>query len=348
MFTQRKFLTFMFAALVATLFMLPSVFAEQALPAELISVNPKKRVNGIQMVVKNNQLEASEKLQSMARYDKDPQVRRFACWAMGKLNMTTSIPALRWIKDNDYSPVVVKAAIRSLARMKKPSAPDPLPPPPQKKKGKKGVCEKDTDCKGNRVCEKNVCRAPKVISAGWAFEASIIGFVTSGLIGGLTIYAALNTEQLLPAIPLAAGATTVVVIAAPAVKSGSKSARENSPATGSLTLRVIGWISFGFHLGGSLTLAGLIPLHWLREETNGDRWTPPASWIIGNGILGIASVISLSIDSLIAHKQAIRFKEEHEREKKAKQRKVSWMPVLAPITDATGTAGIYGGISGSF
>jgi hypothetical protein len=49
----------MFAALVATLFMLPSVFAEQALPAELISVNPKKRVNGIHMVVKNNQLEDS-------------------------------------------------------------------------------------------------------------------------------------------------------------------------------------------------------------------------------------------------------------------------------------------------
>jgi hypothetical protein len=316
------------------------------LPRELISEDPATRIKGIQIVAKNEQKEAYPKLRAMVKHDPVPEVRQYACWAIGRLELTEGIPTLESARDNDTSPLVTIAATRALERLGIKQTPKSTPP----EAAPKIPCKKDADCKENNLCKEGLCQPPKKekVTTGWTLEAAIIGFVSSGVIGGLTIYAALYPEQLLPSIPLAAGATVVTLISVPAVNSGSKSARKYDGVNGSLTLRVLGWTSFGLHLAGSLTLAGLIPLHWLKVDQNGNGWTPPTSWIIGNGALGMASVIFLSIETLIARKQALRIMKKQEKEQTEiapkENQSVSFTPVVSPTFDRYGNIGITAGL----
>ena len=320
------------------------------LPRELISQDPATRIRGIQIVTKNGQKEAYPKLHSMALHDPVPEVRQYACWSMGKLQLEQSIPTLKRIRDNDDSPLVGIAATRALQRL---GVESPPPPPPEEPKP---TCKKDKHCEKGHRCMEGVCEPPKPqqVTTGWTLEASIIGFVASGVIGGLTVYAALFPEQLLPSIPLAAGATVVTLITAPAVNSGSKSVRKYDGVTGSLTLRVLGWTAFGLHIAGSLTLAGLIPLHWIYEDDNGNGWTPPTSWIIANGAVGMASVIFLSIETLIARKQALRLMKKaasnpvDSKTGPEKQQSVSVVPVVSPTFHRSGGVSFTAGVVCTF
>jgi len=218
------------------------------------------------------------------------------------------------------------------------------------KEVKKESCAKDADCKENRICNEGVCQDTRTPTTGWALEAGIIGFAGSAAVGGLTIYSALNTEKLLPAIPLAAVATLVTLIVAPSAKSGSKSVRDSCDAEGVLTLRVIGWIAFGVHIGGSLALAGVVPLHWFYKDEDGDGWTPETSWVLTNGLIGMVSLISLSIEALVARSQAKRIIEKAEQEKNNRHPKtaLTLSPVLAPHTTQGKTTGALAGIAGTF
>jgi hypothetical protein len=331
-----------------------SAGTKQALPRELISSDPATRIKGIQIVVKNGQTEAYPKLKGMVQHDPVPEVRQYVCWAIGKLELKEGIPTLTSAMENDTSALVTIAATRALERLGVKVPPKPGPPPPEAEKKK--TCKKDKDCKDNDICEGGVCHPPgkQKVTTGWALEAAIIGFVASGVISGLTIYAALYPEQLLPSIPLAAGATVVALITAPSIDSGSKSVRRYDGVSGSLTLRVLGWTCFGLHIAGSLTLAALIPLYWLNVDANGNGWTPPTSWIIGNGALAVGSVIFLSIEALIARRQALRIMKKQEaqgtetgRELK-KSQTVSLMPIVSPTFGPSGNIGITAGVVGRF
>jgi hypothetical protein len=324
--------------------------AKGALPRELISEDPATRIKGIQIVAKNEQKEAYPKLKAMVQHDPVPQVRQYACWALGKLGLKEGIPTLKTARDNDTSPLVTKAATLALGRLGVKEAP-PLP-----KTETKIPCKKDADCEGNDLCKEGVCHPPEKekVTTGWSLESAIIGFVASGVVSGLTIYAALYPEQLLPSIPLAAGATVIVLITVPAINSGSKSVRKYDGVPGSLTLRVLGWTCFGLHIGGSLALAALIPLHWINVDSNGNGWTPPTSWIIGNGVLGVASVIFLSVEALVARRQALRIIKASEEENweadrlQKKNQMVSFTPVVSPTFDQWGNIGITAGLIGRF
>jgi hypothetical protein len=354
------FKIFLFIFVVSAGFLTDSTFADtktatkssagtkQPLPRELISSDPATRIKGIQIVVKNGQTDAYPKLKAMALHDPVPEVRQYSCWAIGKLELKEGIPTLKSAMENDTSALVTIAATRALERLGVKVPPKSTPPPPKSEKEK--TCKKDKDCEDNDICEKGVCQPPgtQKVTTGWALEAAIIGFVASGVISGLTIYAALFPEQLLPSIPLAAGATVVTLITAPAIDSGSKSVRRYDGVSGSLTLRVLGWTCFGLHMAGTLTLAALIPLYWIN-----DGWTPPTSWIIGNGALAVGSVIFLSIEALIARRQALRIIKRQETQgtepgRELKKSQVSFMPVVSPTFGPTGEIGITAGLVGRF
>ncbi len=321
----------------------------------LNSANPKRRAKGIQKVVRNRVTNALPKLEKMAKNDPVPGIRRLACWAIGELELKGGMLTLRTVARRDEAERVREAARRAMARIEgKPVTVAETPEPAQTTKEKEstgGQCQKDTDCKGERICNQGICKnLEKFPTTGWALEASVIGFVGSAAMFGLTIYAALHPEDLLPAIPLAAGATLVTVIVAPSVKSGSRSVRDNSDIPGSLTLRVLGWVCFGIHIGGSAALAVAIPFHWLKKDNEGANWTPQSSWIWANGAVGMASLLLLSIEALVARQQAVKRIEELDQQKRRGDTtlRASLSPFIAPALGTNGTAGAIAGLGGNF
>ncbi|MDJ0761738.1 MAG: HEAT repeat domain-containing protein [Myxococcota bacterium] len=317
--------------------------------------NPKLRAKGIQTVVQHKNIGALPKLISMAKEDQVAGIRRLACWAIGEMGLTDGVQTLQTVAQKDAAPGVRLAAQRALEKLgvdEETPQPDPLAAPSEA--GKEGAgkpliaCAKDTDCKGDRICVEGSCQDLKKYPVlGWAMEASIIGFVGTAAVGGLSVYAAMKPEDLLPAIPLAAGATLVTVIVAPAIKSGSLSVREPSDVPGSLTLRVIGWASFGVHLAGSAALAAAIPFYWLKKDEAGDPWTPQTSWIIANSIVGMVSLLTLSVEALVARSQAKRRLREMQRHKK-EEAQLSIAPYLTPALQNGAANGITAGITGRF
>ncbi len=351
---------------------------------QLASSDPKIRARGIQTIVTKRITTALPKLEAIAKTDQSTGVRRLACWAIGELRLKAGMLTLRTVARNDPSESVKTAAKRAITKLggdpsaaTPPVAPVPTPTPAPTTPAAKppqttprpttsptlthtpvaiptpvaGACLKDTDCKGDRVCLDGTCQTlTKHATTGWAAEAAVIGFLGTGAVGGLSVYAAKHPEDLLPAIPLAAGATLVTVIIAPAVKSGSLSVREPNGVSGSLALRVIGWGAFGAHLVGSAALAAAIPFYWLKRDDEGGNWTPQRSWITTNAVLGMVSLTMLSIDTLISLGQAKRLgrlpvemkSKEHEEEE------LSMAPYLSPIITEHGTTGASLGLTGRF
>ncbi len=320
----------------------------------LNSDDPKMRAKGIQMVVRGDVTKAQHKLNRLATDDSVPGVRRLACWAIGEMKAKGGVLTLKSVIRRDSVEGVREAAKLALIQIEgEETSFENSPPGSGETAGdptpvKEGLCQKDTDCKGERICKDNMCQdLKKFPTKGWALEASIIGFVGTAAVGGLTIYAALNMEKLLPSIPLAASATLITIIVAPSVKSGSLSVRDPSGVPGSLTLRVLGWICFGLHLGGSVALAAAIPFHWLKTTDDGNNWTPEKSWVISNGAVGMASLLLLSAETLVARHQAVQRLDELEREKKTDSN-LTLIPFIAPTAANNQATGAIAGLGGRF
>jgi hypothetical protein len=317
---------------------------------QLNSDDPKVRAKGVQTVVRNKIDKALPKLEEIVEKDSVPGIRRLACWAIGELKLKAGALTLRKAARSDQSGGVRTAAKRALEKIEGEGA-FKEEEAAKTKEEEPGTCLKDTDCKGDRICIDAACQdIKKRPSLGWAMEASVIGFIGTAAVGGLSMYAALHPEDLLPAIPLAASATLVTVIVAPAVKSGSKSIRDGTDIPGSLTLRVIGWACFGLHLGGSLALAVAIPFHWLKKDEQGENWTPQTSWIMTNSIVGMVSLLTLSIEALVTRSQAKKRIAEVEAEEAQKRQKpkVSLSPFLAPVLTQGEATGASAGFVGRF
>jgi hypothetical protein len=346
------------AALAVLLLAAGATAEERRLPEQLFSEDGRTRAAGIKLVVEHEQRAALPKIEDMARSDPGPGVRKFACWAMGKLGGREHLRTLRWVATNDGSPKVREQARRAVAAIE---AREPVAPAAPGGGAPERGCETDADCGKRGVCDGGDCvpligsdderaaddDAP-LATAGYALEAGVIGIIGSGAVLGLSIGAAYRKEDLLPAIPIAVGATLITVVAAPAIKSGSKSARRTPGVEGSLAFRVIGWIAFGIHVGGSLALAAAIPFHWLNADEDGNGWTPQRSWIIANGAMGATALLCLAIDALVARSQAREVIERNEREPRERLAGPTLRPFVGPVGGTGAASGAVAGVVAFF
>ncbi len=330
------------------------------LPRELASSNGRERAQGIKIIVAKRLISALPKLESMARTDPGPGVRRFACWAIAELELKAGIPTLQHVFKTDTVPAVRKAADQALAKLRAPRQTQPPAPPPQPapRPEPSVECHSDLSCSPGLRCVDNHCvdepKSPSpsngsagIVTTGWALEAGVIGLIGAAGVGGLSIAAAIKKEEMMPAIPIAIGASLVTLIVAPSIKTGSKSARKTEGVSGSLTMRVIGWLSFSVHIGGSLALGALIPLYFVDEAKGEEGQPPETSWIITNGALGMVSLIALSIDALIARRQASKIKQRLNASAGAKT-SLEWRPYISPTVDRSGISGATAGLSCRF
>jgi hypothetical protein len=306
-------------------------------PAELADARPEVRAAAVRKLVAAGEARAIVKIASMARKDPDPRVRTAAAWAVGEMDLRMRKALLRSVSAEDASAEVRDAASKALGRLgSTPSVPFPQGPAPT------APPEPNAPAAGARAPWIMGCADLPPPSAGFARGAGVFGYLAAGGVGALYVSAALTRERLVPAIPLAAAGTGLTVITAVVVGAGSKSARDRPGLRGSVGLRLFGWLTFGFHIVGSAVLAGAVPFHWIKEDDQGNGWTPPIGWIIANGATAIVALIALSAESLISAREARDFVEE--RGRRDRDRALSVVPFVAPY--APGNAGSSGAVIG--
>ena len=322
--------------------------ATYRLPEGLMNSNWRVREQTIKKAIRDVDTKTMGKLAAMSRKDPHEKVRQAAAWAVGEMDLKMRKSVLWAIIQSDESAAVRSEAEMALKKLEGRYSKDidkPADKPPVAAVVSTTPiegCQKDTDCKGERIC-----LAPPHPTAGWSRGAGIYGFVGAIAEGGLSLSAALNKEHLVPAIPLAAGGTVVTVISAAIISAGSNSARTMPEITGSLGFRLLGWLSFGFHITGSLALATAVPFHWLKEDEDGNKWTPPTAWIVANGGLGMLSLICLSLDSIIAGNQAKAITSQY-RQRQKTEMTFNWIPSVSPVFGPDGSTGAVVGASGTF
>lgn len=213
-------------------------------------------------------------------------------------------------------------------------------------------CGKDTDCKGNRICESGKCVDPKVplaapmrapssslsfdentLAQSHARGAAVTGFVMSAVALGLAIGAELTKEDQIPSLPLGGVATLAVAISAPIIAKSGSSLRYAAGVDGAFGLRIAGWVAYGGTLLDAVVLIGLGIVDI----------TPEDGLISVTGVLGAASLILFSIDNLNTYGEA---------SEKLEQSKVGLsfdLPTFAPVvTPEVGTTGASLCLSGRF
>jgi hypothetical protein len=169
--------------------------------------------------------------------------------------------------------------------------PPPAPPPPEK-----------TEDDGVKVIIRDVGEpAVEDYSTGWALPAGIIGIISAAGVLGLSIGSAVTLEddfgfrEVVPAVPLGVSAFVLTAAVAPIVFVGGGSARRGAGATGSLGLRIGGWVAYGVAL-----LAGLyILLFNVADIIEAPEWL-----IIADGVVGALALVMFSADAFISHAEA--------------------------------------------
>ena len=308
-----------------------------ALPAELSDARPDVRAAAIKALVAQGETRAMGKIAALARKDPDEGVRAVAAWAVGEMDIKMRKSLLSAVAEKDGSAKVRDAAKGALEKL------DGAPPVPAP--GEPGAT-RAVEPDGTVV----TCAEKQPATTGFAWGAGVFGFLGTAGVGALYISAAVKKDELVPAIPLAAAGTGLTAITAVIVAVGSKSARGQPGVGGSIGLRLFGWLTFGFHIVGSAVLAAAVPFHWIKEDSSGNKWTPPMGWIIANGATAMISIVALSADSLVAASQAQTLVEDERaraRERKATPA-VSLAPFVAPVaSDGFGTSGAMLGLAGT-
>lgn len=129
-------------------------------------------------------------------------------------------------------------------------------------------------------------------SPGWARGAGIYGLIAAA-VTGITGGVAIAIDETETSLPIGAGATLLASISAPIVSLGGGSARSHSQVTGSVGLRVLGWVTYGL----GITSAAVILIVGTSEEIE-------PSYSIPTLLLVVTSLVSFSIDALASAGQA--------------------------------------------
>lgn len=213
--------------------------------------------------------------------------------------------------------------------------------------GEADGCSKDTDCKGNRVCEQNVCVEPRSaapvtperpLSDGWALGGAIMGLVIVAPVTGLGIASALTNDNTVPSVPLGGSATVLTAIVSPLVFGSGRSARRGAMVRGVVGLTVTGWVTYGLCLGNAIVMIAL---------GLSDVFVP--SWeIVLATVMADVSLISFSIDALVSHKRAKRAIEAQEGNVGKGDSFVALSPAIAPVKSESGVTGGVLGLVGTF
>ncbi len=214
-------------------------------------------------------------------------------------------------------------------------------------------CEKDTDCKGDRICVEGECvspgragvnripATPPADAGGWALGASITGFISAGVTMGLGTGSAIlrGKGEKGPAVGMGVAATVLMGALGPTVNAGSSSARDGTTVGGSLGLRVTGWVLYGITLASSVS--------FMVMGLGFEKPPHPAQLGVTGGLGGL-SLTFFSIDALISRSQAIDYwrkgaTADADRPSPGLQLAPLITPVVSPADGVTGTSiGIAG------
>jgi uncharacterized membrane protein YgdD (TMEM256/DUF423 family) len=130
---------------------------------------------------------------------------------------------------------------------------------------------------------------------GWAAGAATYGIISGVAVLGLAIASEATKEDTIPSAPLGGVATALFAASVPVVATGGSSARGNPAVTGSLGLRIAGWISYGVALADAAYL-----LSQVGQKTLDD------GLILSVGLLGTASMACFVVDARLSASQATR------------------------------------------
>jgi hypothetical protein len=128
---------------------------------------------------------------------------------------------------------------------------------------------------------------------GWAAGAATYGIISGVAVLALAIGAEATKADEIPATPLGGAATALFAVSAPIVAIGGGSARTHPAVTGSLGLRIAGWISYGVALADAA---------YLLSQTG--KSEPDDGLILSVGLLGTASMACFVVDARISAAQA--------------------------------------------
>lgn len=219
-------------------------------------------------------------------------------------------------------------------------------------------CEKDTDCKGDRICLNGECRSPAAapapslavpplvltqphVRAGWSKGAGITGLVLAPIVLALFAGAAATLPDengsALPAAPLGGAGLVLHIVAGGIAGGGAGSARG---VKHNLGLVISGWVLYGVSI---LYTA----LEFAIGYTVGDG-PPPAAAVGVGGVLSALSIVLLSVDGLIVAARANELLESSSPTASSRAARVTLCPVIAPVRSGTRTVGLSGGVALSF
>ncbi len=234
-------------------------------------------------------------------------------------------------------------------------------------------CDKDADCKGDRICVNGECTAPaqqpavvpapvivsppppvyapqpatyappassypahERIRAGWARGAGITGLVFAPIVLGMMIGAAVTLPEHGhdSAIPAAPLGGTALILH---IIGGALAGGGANSARGvdhMLGLSIPGWILYG------ITIAYVILEFAIGYGLEG----PPPAVVVGvGGALSFTSIVLLSLDGIVRGSRANSRLEEME-EQQRRPLGVTLVPVLTPVRNGSQVVGLSGGL----
>jgi uncharacterized membrane protein YgdD (TMEM256/DUF423 family) len=130
---------------------------------------------------------------------------------------------------------------------------------------------------------------------GWAAGAATYGIISGVVALGLAIGAEATKEDTIPAAPLGGVATALFAASLPIVAIGGSSARGHPSVTGSLGLRIAGWIAYGVTLADAAYL--------LSQVGQGEV---DDGLILSVGLLGTAAMACFVVDARLSAAEAAR------------------------------------------
>jgi len=128
---------------------------------------------------------------------------------------------------------------------------------------------------------------------GWAAGAATYGIISGVAVLALAIGAEATKADEIPATPMGGVATALFAASVPIVAIGGSSARTHPAVTGSLGLRIAGWISYGVALADAAYLL-----------SQSGKSEPDDGLILSVGLLGAASMACFVVDARISAAQA--------------------------------------------
>jgi hypothetical protein len=160
---------------------------------------------------------------------------------------------------------------------------------------------------------------------GWAKTAGVLGIVAGATAVSLAAGSAatVSKKDAMPAAPLGGGSAVVVAVMGPLVAAGAASARNNPAVTGSLGLRITGWIGYGVLV---LDAIGMGVLGIAGEK-------PAQLQIISLGVLETATMLCFTVDAFVSAGQASSFVVEG----KSRRPQAGPGPLLVPVVITDGT-----------